>query len=208
MAKTPGLDAAYGLTGADSVRELYSDWAESYDASFVADRGYTLHDQVAACFAQDGGAGPVLDVGAGTGVVGEALWTRGLRTIDGADLSAEMLEVARAKGCYRDLFVADITQPLDCADDHYGGVVSAGTFTLGHVGPEPLNELIRITRPGGLIVLTVNLAHWQAQGFDAALRRLDRAVTDLKTPEIPIYAPSADHDHAGDRGVLLSFRVA
>ena len=30
---------------------------------------------------------------------------------------------------------ADLTEPIALADDRYAGIVSAGTFTHGHLGP-------------------------------------------------------------------------
>ena len=43
--------------------------------------------------------------------------------------------------------------PVD--DATYDGVVSSGTFTLGHVGPEAIGELLRVTKTGGHIVISV-----------------------------------------------------
>jgi hypothetical protein len=51
-------------------------------------------------------------------------------------------------------------------------VISTGVFTSGHVGAEGLDELIRITRPGGMIVLTVKMAVWDA-GFADRLQVLE-----------------------------------
>ncbi|MEL6688804.1 MAG: class I SAM-dependent methyltransferase [Pseudomonadota bacterium] len=207
MSKDPDLDAAYGLSGPQSVKELYASWAETYDASFAASQGYDLHRQVAAHFVRAGGRGPVLDVGAGTGLVGEALAALGIKDIEGTDLSPEMLAVAEAKGCYSRCFAADITQPLDIPNDTYAGVTSAGTFTLGHLGPAPLEELIRITRPDGLFAITVNAAHWEAAEFQAAFVALGDKIKDLQKAEVGIYAAGAEHDHAGDRGFVVTFRV-
>jgi SAM-dependent methyltransferase len=105
---------------------------------------------VAAAFLAGGGTGPVLDVGAGTGLVGAAL--RGLGwagEIDGIDLSPQMLDQAREKQVYRDLIEADVTRPLPLPGG-YNGVVSSGTFTHGHVGPEALGPMLAVAAPGVL----------------------------------------------------------
>ena len=207
MAKEPGLNSADALDGVEDVKKLYRDWADSYDSDFAAARGYALHRHVAEAYASAGGAGPVLDVGAGTGLVGEALASLGVSPVEGTDISAEMLEVALGKGCYAQTFVADITKRTDIADDTYAGIVSAGTFTLGHLGPEPLGELIRITRPGGLIALAINAQHWDAAGFGAAFDALGGMISDLRRDPVQIYADGADHDHAADVGYITRFRV-
>lgn len=207
MSKDPDLNAAYDLKGTESIKKLYAAWAESYDTDFALARGYNFHRHVAAKFVEAGGTGPILDVGAGTGLVGEALAELGVTNIEGTDLSTEMLAVAEAKGCYARCFTGDITQPLPIADDTYGGVISAGTFTLGHLGPEPLSELVRITKPGGVFAITVNASHWEAAGFASALDKLSDQIAGLKKTEVAIYSASADHDHARDRGYIVTFHV-
>ncbi len=55
------------------------------------------------------------------------------------------------------------------ADGAYAAVICTGVFTMGHVGAEGLPELIRITRTGGPIVLTVKTSVW-TEGVEAALK--------------------------------------
>ncbi len=206
-ASKPDLEGAYALNGADDVRRLYADWAGTYDSGFATARGYQLPALVAAGYAEGGGKGSVLDVGAGTGLVGEALAAQGVGPIEGTDLSAEMLAVAQSKGVYGRTFTSDLMQPLPIEDNTYQGITSAGTFTLGHLGPEPLSELIRITAPGGLFALSINAEHWNAAGFGTAFERLAAQVADLTRAPIPIYTKDVDHEHAADLGYLVRFRV-
>jgi SAM-dependent methyltransferase len=203
---TDKLEGAYALmTPEDSVR-YYRDFAESYDEGFAAALGYVYPREVARAFLAAAGAGdrPVLDIGAGTGLVAEHL--RGL-AVDGIDISAEMLAKAGAKGLYRARIVADLTRPLAIPDAAYGGFVSAGTFTHGHLGPEVLGELLRIARPGALFCLGINLQVFDGAGFGSAFARLVAAgrISPLDFREVPIYE-GKDHPHAGDRGVVALFR--
>lgn len=94
------------------VKELYRDWACSYDSVFGDAQGYQLPRMVAQAFVAAGGMGPVLDVGAGTGLVAEQLIATGVRLIDGLDLSDDMLAAARMENVYRNLHAADVTAPL------------------------------------------------------------------------------------------------
>ena len=67
------LDAVYALKTAEDNRRHYDGWAETYDSQFVEEMDYRLPERVAEAFAALGPDGPVLDVGAGTGLVGVRL---------------------------------------------------------------------------------------------------------------------------------------
>ena len=157
MQKDPkiSLDDAYALeTPADNLA-LYRHWAETYDVEFAQKRGYQYPQKIADIYFHHARPDdtPILDVGSGTGLVATALQERQVinarLTIDGVDISPEMLAISRTKQVYRHLFEADLTQPIDLPEKQYGAVVSAGTFTHGHVGPEALIKLLRLCRAGG-----------------------------------------------------------
>ncbi|MCA3437488.1 MAG: class I SAM-dependent methyltransferase [Rhodobacter sp.] len=207
----PDLHAAFALRTPEDCLRLYRDWAASYDAGFAAGMDYRLPAHVAAAFVAGGGTGPVLDVGAGTGLVGAALrglgWTG---QIDGADLSPQMLDQAREKQVYRDLIEADITRPLPLPGG-YNGVVSSGTFTHGHVGPDAFGPMLAVAAPGALFALSVNLRVWAAAGFEPALAALAGQLRDMQRIEVDIYGAAAarlDPDHAADRAMIVLFRKA
>jgi predicted TPR repeat methyltransferase len=205
----PGLDAAYALQTPDDNRKLYADWAETYDAGFAEGMDYHLPRMVALILAEAGSVtGPVLDVGAGTGLLAQNIPARATMEIDALDISPEMLKVAGGKGLYRKTILGDLTGTLDIADGTYGAIVSSGTFTHGHVGPDALDELLRIARQGGLFVLAINGNHFTARGFadkfDALAPRLD----DLQFREVSIYGPRATEDHRDDKASIAVFRKA
>ncbi|MFO7920402.1 class I SAM-dependent methyltransferase [Rhodobacteraceae bacterium W635] len=200
----PDLDSAYALSGTDEARKFYKDWADDYDRSFAEARGYRSPAEVARVFrAATRDNEPVLDVGAGTGLIGQELASV---EIDALDLSPEMLAVAGQKGVYRDLITADLTGPLDLPDAIYGGVVSAGTFTHGHVGPVCLPELLRITRPGAIFVCTVVPDVYDSAGFGSALARLvaQGRISPVRFHDFAIY-DHADDGHADARGLIMEF---
>ena len=205
MLDEPDLKTAYALTSNDEVEALYEEWALSYDTSFGQAQGYQSPREVALGFIGLGGRGPVLDVGAGTGLVAEYLAKANVGPIDAVDLSASMLDVARSKGLYRDLIVADVTKPIVVAGA-YNGVVSAGTFTHGHVGPEGLQPLLDIAAPGCIFALSVNREHFVNLGFEAAIADLSNQIDDVKLRDFRIYDDRADEDHRDDLASLLSFR--
>lgn len=213
------LDEAYALETPDDNRDLYARWASTYDRGFIEPTGYVYHLNVAKLFVDAGGSTNrrTLDVGCGTGVVGMALIELGEHVIDGVDISAEMLDVARTKRTraghpvYRRLIEADLTIGMDAHSDdfrdYYGGIVSAGTFTHGHLGPEPVDELLRVAAPGALFALGVNRDHYVERGFsDFMDERLSRgAIVDLSFHDVPIYSRLTGA-HAETTSTTLLFR--
>lgn len=163
---------------------------------------YRLPELVAAAFE---GVGPVLDVGAGTGLLGQALAAKGIGPIDGIDISPQMLAVAQRKGVYRDLMLADLLQPLALPFTAYRGVVSSGTFTHGHVGPDAIAALLGVAAPGARFVISVNTGVYAANGFDRVLGRLEGQITDLELEEAAIYDDAPDPLHREDRALIVRF---
>lgn len=208
MTDKPHLEAAYDLKTAEDSLKLYEAWAETYDQTFAEALDYQMPRHVARAFLEAGGKGPALDVGAGTGLVGEVLNELDFGVCDGTDISAEMLEVAKTKGVYRRVFTADITTQMDVKDGTYQGILCAGTFTLGHVGPEGLDELIRIAAPDAVFAIAINATHWDSAGFGAKFDALKGQIRDLSLPEVPIYGKNATGDHAKDTAKLALFRKA
>jgi ubiquinone/menaquinone biosynthesis C-methylase UbiE len=206
--KKLNLDTAYAVQTPDENQALYAAWAKTYDSDFAAAMDFQMPGHVARLFNELKGRGPVLDAGAGTGLVAAALAGTGHREIDGLDISPEMLEVARAKGLYRKTVVADLAQALPIPDATYNAVTSCGTFTHGHVGPEALDELLRVAAPGALFVLTIKTEHFEDRGFSGKFRGYADRIDGFQTVELPIYGAAADPAHAGDTALIATFTKA
>jgi predicted TPR repeat methyltransferase len=184
------VDEAYHLQSADATVEFYRKWAADYDHQMLDVLGYISPASIAEILGEHlpDSEAAVLDVGCGTGLTCRVLAERGYRRLDGIDLSAEMLAVARERGIYRDLLQGDINQPLPLESASYDGVISSGTFTHGHVGPEPLQEIFRVLKPGGLLACTVHQDLWQSMGFETAFAALlDQGVATCISAEAGSY---------------------
>jgi len=162
------VDDAYHIEDDDEMVEFYRKWAVEYDSE-MAKTGYTSPASIAAILIEQlpDTAAEILDLGCGTGLTCRLLAEHGYNILDGVDLSVEMLRVARERGIYRDLLAGDLNKPLQRESASYDGVISSGTFTHGHVGPEPLDEVFRVLRPGGILACTVHMDLWEAKGFEA-----------------------------------------
>lgn len=127
-------------------------------------RGYVGHETSAEVFVSIlkqhnfPESSKILDVGAGTGLVGEELHKRKFTNIDGFDPSQALLNEAEKKGIYSHLFV-DVLGPnhqVKVAGNTYDAAICVGVFTLNHVKAEgAMDEMARVVRPGGLICFTI-----------------------------------------------------
>lgn len=200
------LDHAYTISTPDEAKVLYGRWAATYDDAFRGEWGYVAAREIAKIMVElSDGDTPILDIGAGTGALAEHL---GDLSRDALDITPEMLAVAEAKGLYGTYIEADLTKPLPLKDNSYGAVISCGTFTHGHVGPECLPELLRVTRPGALFVCGTIPPVYDGAGFGSALAMLvaEGRIAPVEFRLIPIYENAA-HDHAQDRGLVMVFRT-
>ena len=100
MKRKLSLESAYDLKSPSDNIKLYSLWAETYDSGFIEEMQYKLHFSVANEFVFNGGKGLILDVGAGTGALAEALLEKRKFIVEATDISAEMLEIAKSKNIY------------------------------------------------------------------------------------------------------------
>ncbi len=212
------LDDAYAVkTPADSVR-LYGEWAETYDAEFVEPEGYVAYLRVAELLVRQRSLinGAVLDVGCGTGIVGVSLREGGIEVIDGIDISPQMLAEAGKKKTkddfpvYRNLIAADLTKKLDIRDRQYAGLISAGTFTHGHLGPDSLDELWRVAASGAVCAIGVRSTHYVAMDFGEKLS-VDVAKGTITKPdivEVNMYsAQTSNLEHAGDKALIVVCQI-
>jgi predicted TPR repeat methyltransferase len=198
------LDAVYDAKNPAEVAALYDGWAESYDAEMAA-AGYRHPSICLALLARHlpRGAAPLLDAGAGTGLIGEWLGILGYPYVEALDISPGMLAVAERKGVYRALHRLALGARLPFADGRFAGIVSAGVFTSGHVGTEGLDELVRVCRSNGVIVLTVKNTLWEG-GFDARLAELEASGVVSRAEETAAYVSMPGYaDTVPSRGVVL-----
>ena len=207
MNRKLSLESAYDLKSPKDNIELYSVWAETYDMDFINEMQYKLHFSVADEFILNGGEGLVLDVGAGTGALAQALLQKGKFSIEATDISEEMLKIAKSKNIYKRSFLSDLTKEIPVDNSFYDGVVSSGTFTHGHVGPSSIGELVRVTKPGGLITISINEKHWVALDFKSEVKKLNNYTRKYTLKKISIYGEQSTHDHKNDKAIILTIKV-
>ncbi|SHJ41409.1 Methyltransferase domain-containing protein [Desulfatibacillum alkenivorans DSM 16219] len=169
-------DRVLNATGKQELMDAYKEWADKYDADLIDEMGYVapvIAGKLLLRYIKNPGI-KILDAGCGTGLVGAFLSENGCTDITGLDYSQDMLEQAKGKDVYQSLVQGDLTQTLDIERNAYDAVISVGTFTSGHVGPQALGELVRITKPGGLICFTVREAAWIEDDYRNEIARMKK----------------------------------
>lgn len=171
------VEKALTATTKEELLDLYSMWAGDYDNDLLDKMGYVAPfeaSKVLQKYTQDKDA-KIMDAGCGTGIVGQVLYQMGYTRVDGLDYSPAMLKEAGQKNVYASLSQGDLTSTLGIDDNSYDAVISVGTFTCAHVGPDALDELCRITRPGGHVCITVRDASWAEEDYHGKMNELSRA---------------------------------
>lgn len=170
------LARVYAARTADELAQAYSDWAASYDAETGRD-GYHLPFSITAWVARHVApdAGPILDAGCGSGLSGPILAALGYRQLEGLDFSGDMLALARLRGGYAKLTQGELGKALPWPTGHFMAFFSTGVFTEGHAPASSLDELARITRPGGHAIFTVRDSVIDKGGFRAKFAELESA---------------------------------
>ena len=175
-AKNDKINQGLSLDGKiETISRFYNSWTPTYDAD-VAEEGYCA-PKIIASIVKHYGIAPtakLLDAGCGTGLLGSHLAKLGYQSITGFDISANMVSQARARGCYERLLTGlDLNQPLTDLATEFALIASSGVYTLGHVPPNSLLNLINVCQPGGLILISTRHSYVQSSGFDQFVANLD-----------------------------------
>lgn len=164
----------YSSKDNDELAQRYDKWAETYDSDLDEAFGWIGPQATAEVFSHlVPRQARVLDAGAGTGLVGQALANYGYNQIVAADLSPGMLQLAREKRVYRDFHQVVLGEVLPFAGNSFDAVISVGVLTLGHAPTAAFDELIRITIPGGHIVFTLRTDVYEHNGFKEKQKMLE-----------------------------------
>ena len=176
MDRQDKVQWVYSARNNQELAERYDQWAGEYEQDLDEVFGYTGPWEAAEFFARHvPSEAKVLDAGAGTGLAGELLFRNGYMNIVAIDLSSGMLEEAKKKDVYEELYQMDMAQPLDFPTNSFDATLCVGVFTLGHAPASSLDELLRVTKPKGHIVFTLRADLYESAGFREKQAALETA---------------------------------
>ncbi|WEK05329.1 MAG: methyltransferase [Candidatus Devosia phytovorans] len=148
----PSASASY-------IADLFDTYAESFDSHLTGTLRYRTPAYIRDLLAHYAPTS-LLDLGCGTGLVGAALGDR-IATMDGVDISAQMIRKARERDIYRHLRTGEAVALLATDPDLAGpyDLVAAGDVFvyLGDLAPI-FAATAKVLAPEGLFVFSVETA--------------------------------------------------
>lgn len=136
--------------------EMYTDWADSYEAD-VSGRGYCTPFRMAEALKsfRDDFSSPILDFGCGTGFSGTALVSAGFHELHGTDITPDMLKKAEEKQIYQKLWIGT-AGAAPAKTGEYSCIFAAGVISLGAAPPSTLTQCLDALESSGLLVISFN----------------------------------------------------
>ena len=172
------LNIVYKEKNSTRLKKHYREWADGYDSD-LKDWGYAYPSkvkQILEKYITVKKGSKILDAGCGTGYVAEVLKALRYNNIVGIDYSKDMLRVARSKKIYKKLVCESLSKKTSLKGNQFDLVICTGVLTSGHVGPSSIKELIRLTKPGGYLILSISEKIFSKLGFKRELEK-DRMST-------------------------------
>lgn len=171
------LDPSVGMVG---TTKTYDKLADQFD-NLIAGYQYKAHlrvvDKLVSLIGdRDRTQMKIMDLGCGTGLVGDALHAAGFTQLDGLEPSQGMLDVARSKGIYGKLLCAYVAlgdEKIPLPDNSYDALTIAGSMGVNMVPPEGIFEMQRLVKPGGYVINIMRLETVEEiEGFKDVLEPL------------------------------------
>lgn len=144
------------------VEQLFDAYAQDFDRHLAGTLQYRAPEILAAGLASPRFAA-ALDLGCGTGLCAPLLRPRCDR-LEGIDLSANMVDIARAGGLYDDVAQADVSEFLATTPRRYDLLVAADVFIYVGALERVFEGAANVLQPGGAFCFSLEAAD-EHEGF-------------------------------------------
>lgn len=175
MSKENFFKSAYSLKSDAETRKHYDNWSKVYDRDLVEGEYQQPARCAKAVYSQVQNLDiKILDVGCGTGLSGLALKQIGYKYLDGCDLSQGMLDKAAGLSIYDRLFLCNLNNPpIDANSEAYDVVTAVGVFSFGHITYDAVDELLRVLKQNGTLVIGLNDHYYNEGSLTKKLKELE-----------------------------------
>ena len=186
------LDIVYNEKSSIKLKQHYKSWANDYDQDLI-DWGYAYPSQLKKIMSQDiklKKSSKILDAGCGTGLVAEVLGDMNFKNIVGLDYSLDMLKIAKDKKIYSRLIQESLNKKTSLRSNQFDVVLCTGVLTSGHVGAKAINELIRVTKNKGYLILSIAESIYEKLGFKDEIEKNREQLLKIKISKPFIALPN------------------
>ena len=181
----PWLSNICDSQSTEELKNKYDSWANTYDADVGKDWSFmpvAIARTVSKLLSNKNAA--ILDAGAGTGLVGQALAEQGYTNLTAVDLSEKMLSIAKERQVYKSLHQGNLEDNSIFSDSaNFDAIIAAGVFAYAHAGVEVLNNLFNLLKKEGIFLLTIREDY--RQQMQASLDQLPWTL--ISEENFPIY---------------------
>jgi len=169
----------------ETRNKFYDSWSAKYDEDLVVIGHYTGHIKCVEAFLRLTNELnlrhdiQILDVAAGTGLLGAEIVKHGFENIDAVDSSLGMLAQANKQGIYKNYIhsIIDRLGSIPVNNETYDVLIMSNGFAPGQIYPSSLPEMLRTLRHGGYILWTMK------DGYHTTSHRfsmMDQYIEDLR----------------------------
>ena len=103
----------------------------------------------------------IIDVGAGTGLIGIELQKLGYSNLQALDISPEMLKEAKKRNIYKRFFCVALSdqQIPEIQTGEFEALICAGSLLAGHIRAAAFEEMVRMVKHGKIVVIVFFLVY-------------------------------------------------
>lgn len=171
--------AKHGNFAQDKIAEHYDELSSHYEEIYLR-AGW--HDPLKCaelakeCVKENAEASSVLDMGCGTGLVGQYLKERGFKNIVGVDASRGMLDKAQEKGSYTELIELFLGAPStfpESLQNRFDVITASGILAEGHLDNQVFDEMLLALKTGGVTVFATRTMYLTKYDYITKMNELE-----------------------------------
>jgi len=112
----------------------------------------------------------ILDIGSGTGIVGQALQQAGFEDLHALDVSTNFLEAVRMRGFYREHHNFFLGRGIDLFPTELKGIydviTASGVWMPGHMPNLAIDDVHAALKEGGVLVTAMRNTMWEYDVYE------------------------------------------
>jgi ubiquinone/menaquinone biosynthesis C-methylase UbiE len=101
-----------------------------------------------------------------------------------------MLKIAKSKKIYKKLIQESLSKKTTLRSNQFDVVLCTGVLTSGHVGAKAINELIRVTKNRGYLILSIAESIYEKLGFKNEIEKNNFQISKVKISKPFIALPN------------------